>query len=69
MLTLKNLKTTYVMRNLHLYVPKRALTWPITCTKGWGNISVTKEKIIIGARINTEAMVLEDEDFLDEDQC
>ena len=47
----------------------RVLAWPMTCTKGWGNISTTKEKIIIGARINTEAIGLEDEGFSEEDQC
>ena len=47
----------------------RALTWPISCTKGWGSISTPQEKIIIGGGLNTEAMGLENGDFSDEDQC
>ena len=47
--------------------PIRALTLPVSCTKGWGNISTPYEKIIIGAGINTDAMSLENEDFSDED--
>ena len=47
--------------------PIRALTSPISCTKGWGNISTPLEKNIIGGRLNTEAMDLENEDFSDED--
>ena len=49
--------------------PIRALTWSISCTKGWGNISKKKEKNIIGGGLNTEAMGLENEDFSDEDHC
>ena len=47
--------------------PIRALTLPISCTKGWGNISTPLEKNIIGGGLNTEAMDLENEDFSDED--
>ena len=49
--------------------PLRALTWPISCTKGSGSISTPQEKIIIGGGLNTEAMGLENGDFSDEDQC
>ena len=49
--------------------PVRALTWQISCTKGWGNISASKEKNIIDGGLNTEAMSLENKDFSDEDQC
>ena len=33
-LTLKRLKTTYVMRNYVSVYPIRVLTWPISCSKG-----------------------------------
>ena len=49
--------------------PVRALTWQNSCTKGWGNISASKEKNIIDWGLNTEAMSLENKDFSDEDQC
>ena len=47
----------------------RALIWPVSCTKGWGNISTPWEKVIIDGGLNTEAIGLENEDFSDEDQC
>ena len=47
--------------------PIRALTSPISCTKGWGNISTPLKKNIIGGGLNTEAMDLENEDLSDED--
>ena len=47
----------------------RALTWPSSCTKGWGKISTPWKKIITGGGLNTAALGLENKNFSGEDQC
>ena len=47
--------------------PIRAFTWPISCTKEWGNIS-TPYEIITGVEMNTKAMGLDNEGISNEDQ-
>ena len=67
LLTLKKLRTKYVIRHLHLYVPNKgtymANQLPIRVRKYFNTIG----KTIIGGGINKEAMGLENEDFSDED--
>ena len=64
MLTLKNFKTTGVIKNLHLYAPNKG-----TYMTNQFHISLLQEKVIIDWGLNTEAIGLENEDFSGEDQC
>ena len=67
MSTLRKLKTTYAMRNLHLYVPNKGTYFTSQLYKRMRKYFNTIGKIIIGAGINTDDMDLENEDFSDED--
>ena len=59
MLTLKKLKTTYVMRNLHLHVPNKGTYIQSVVLKYEEIFQHHRKKIIIGAGIHMEAMGLE----------